>query len=238
MVVLSDFTLLEAQIAPLIRTVSGVVVDSLSGRAIASAEVYFGRDGDVTESGPDGRFKVQAGEADTVVVVRRIGYVPVRLRIAASVSATIIDVGRITLRPVATKLDRIQVEAEEVRLYPELADFYRRRHSLPGHFITPEDLDRARLISDALRSIPSVQLSCGMGGCVAVSHRVSGLFARKCAMAIYIDGLRQADMGIDEIPVEWVAGIEVYSGPSTTPAEFGVGWCGTVVIWTKRGGGP
>jgi hypothetical protein len=41
----------------------------------------------------------------------------------------------------------------------------------------------------------------------------------------------------DEIPLRWVAGIEVYSGLATTPPDFGSGRCGVVAIWTTRAGG-
>jgi hypothetical protein len=47
-------------------------------------------------------------------------------------------------------------------------------------------------------------------------------------------------MEIDEIPLNDIEGIELYNGPSTTPAEF---WqangsqCGTIVVWSRLPGG-
>jgi hypothetical protein len=37
---------------------------------------------------------------------------------------------------------------------------------------------------------------------------------------------------VDEIPVSWIVGIEIYSGPETTPVVFGQGACGVIAIWT------
>jgi hypothetical protein len=57
---------------------------------------------------------------------------------------------------------------------------------------------------------------------------------------IWIDGQRAPGMEIDEIPLNDIEGIELYNGPSTTPAEF---WqangsqCGTIVVWTRLPGG-
>ncbi len=46
-----------------------------------------------------------------------------------------------------------------------------------------------------------------------------------------------AEIDIDAtVPVEQVAGIEVYTGPSEVPARFGVTGtaCGLIAVWTGR----
>lgn len=215
------------------RVVSGVVVDSVTQRVLADAEAYFGPGRAAGESGPDGRFAVSALAADSVLVVRRIGYVPVRLRIRPSVSAALIDVGTIALRPVATRLDRIAVEAEEVNRYPELADFYRRKKSYPGAFVTPEQLERVSKPTDALRMVPSVMVVCPRSGfqCGVAGRRAGA----RCAMALFVDGILQNNMVLDDVPVTEIAGIEVYTGLGSTPAYFSKNSCGSVVVWTRRG---
>ena len=55
--------------------------------------------------------------------------------------------------------------------------------------------------------------------------------------AIWLDGQEVRDMELDNIPVNDIEGMEIYSGPSTTPMQFSHGWsrtdCGAIVIWTR-----
>ena len=51
-----------------------------------------------------------------------------------------------------------------------------------------------------------------------------------------MDGVRHP-FDVDAIPVSWIVGVEIYSGPATTPVEFGMGPCGVVAIWTAIPGG-
>jgi hypothetical protein len=63
-------------------------------------------------------------------------------------------------------------------------------------------------------------------------------------MQIYLNGIRSSDSGpgatsppiIDEWNISNLDGIEVYRGPSETPAMYGGtgGNCGTVLLWTRR----
>ncbi|MBI4503505.1 MAG: hypothetical protein HY700_20385 [Gemmatimonadetes bacterium] len=54
-------------------------------------------------------------------------------------------------------------------------------------------------------------------------------------MDIFLDGQRSS-LKADEIPLDWIAAIGIYLGPSTTPVAFGISRCGVVAIWTKRPG--
>ena len=51
-------------------------------------------------------------------------------------------------------------------------------------------------------------------------------------MEVWVDGVRSPFYDVDEIPVAWIVGIEIYSGPETTPVIFGQGACGAIAIWT------
>src|SRR6267143_5235066 len=132
-------------IAPVERSVTGVVVDSLSGKVLRGAVLYFDGDRAEHQSGRDGRFRIEhVSIGDTLLVVRSIGYVPAFIVVPPSSSASAIDLGQVTIRQVATRLDQIAVEAEAVRAYPQLYDFYRRKQEgLPGQFFTREDIDRS-----------------------------------------------------------------------------------------------
>jgi hypothetical protein len=239
--------------APGERVIVGRVVDSLSGRAIAGAEVYQERGATMFPTAGDGTFRVRGGgPLDTLLIVRRIGYVPRRLAVPLSVS-TEIDLGTVLLKAVATQLDRITVEAEEMAFYPHLADFYRRRNlGLAGFFLTREQIERAnaRKTSNLVERSVKVKTDCNDTGnsrwqkgapfdCTARNSRPQGsslgggqVGVENCEMTVWLDGAR-TDLRIDEIPVRTIAALEVYSGPATTPAAFGSGHCGVVAIWTR-----
>ena len=50
-------------------------------------------------------------------------------------------------------------------------------------------------------------------------------------MTVYVDGMRSS-LRVDEMPLSWIGGIEVYSGLATTPPGLGSGACGVIAIWT------
>ncbi|MBI4421897.1 MAG: carboxypeptidase regulatory-like domain-containing protein [Gemmatimonadetes bacterium] len=243
-------------IAPVDRTVAGLVRDSVSGRPLSGAVLYVASRRDEHRSGGDGRFRIEhTTPQDTVLIARRIGYVPRRIGVPHSVSATLIDVGEVYLRPVATELDRIAVEAEELRLYPHLADFYRRKQEeLPGgEFITREDIQRsgARKTSETLRRSAKIEMDCpnvrlGDDACTARNRRgrdirlgaqTGNWSFDRCEMDLYLDGLRST-LKVDEVPLYLIAAIEIYASGATTPTVFGRGRCGVIAIWTTgaRGG--
>lgn len=59
-----------------------------------------------------------------------------------------------------------------------------------------------------------------------------------CPVEYYIDGVHSGMESMDNIIPTAIAGIEIYRGPSTTPAIFlGTGnrKCGVIAIWTKHG---
>jgi hypothetical protein len=236
-------------IAPAQNTVTGVVVDSVSGKTLRSVGLYFtSRVGD-DRTDRDGRFRIQrTSPSDTVLVLRTIGYVPAYVLVPSSSSAAVIDIGRVALGPVATRLDRIAVEAEEVRLYPHLEDFYRRkREGIAGDFITREDIERTsvRKTSELLSRSAKVSMDCphdavktGDENCLPkdrrglrAGYRVLDNNFGGCEKEVFVDG-RLSTLGVDEVPVSQIAAVEIYAGPATTPANFGQRRCGVIAIWT------
>ena len=258
-----------AQDAPAMseRVVRGIIVDSISGRPLGGVAMYFDGRRDEFYSGSEGEFRI-AGvhRRDSVLVVRRIGFVPLRVGIPKVESPLAIDLGSLHLRPVATKLDQIAVEAEEVERYPLLAAFYRRKqNSVGGTFITRQDIDRSasRRTSEVLRRVVKIEMDCtndrfGDDNCLARNRRGriirpqavssgtrrNGVIVQddtatmdrgvdRCEMELYVDGMRST-LKVDEVPLSWIGGIEVYSGLATTPADLGSGRCGVIAIWTTN----
>jgi hypothetical protein len=238
--------------SPTDRSITGIVSDSVSGRALGAVTLYLDGSRDEYRTAANGRFSLPgAPPGDLVLVVRRIGYVPARVFVAASVSASVIDVGTVLLRPVATELDRIAVETEEVRVQPHLSDFYRRKQQgMPGGtFITRDDIALTGAIasSEVLRRVAKVEMAChnnralGDDNCSARNRRGrdirlvggSGWTFDRCEMEIWVDGGRST-LRVDEIPVDLIAAVEVYGGTSTTPTAFGQGRCGVIAFWLRR----
>jgi hypothetical protein len=144
----------------------------------------------------------------------------------------------VRLAAASVTLDSIAIVADLVQRNPQMADFFRRRDTRTGQFVTQADINRAgrRRTSDALRQMNGVEVRCEQAGggradqpCRILSRRA----LEPCELQIVLDGQRSS-LQIDEIPVAWIAGIEVYTG-STAPPMFSHGACGVVVIWTDKG---
>lgn len=242
--------------------VTGVILDSVSRRPLEGAQVYFTTMPGESRTGSDGRFRLKvASRRDTVMVARRIGFVPTTFTVHIEPGVPVADVGYLQIRPVATKLDQIAVQVEEVRRYPQLEGFYLRKDKLHGlgHFLTRDYIERVAAVrtSDVLRNSHKLEVECGKtpgAQCFAASRRaretrlsraprdstnledISYSFGTgRCRMEIWVDGVR-SPFDVDTIPVDWIVGIEVYSGPATTPPLFGTGPCGVVAIWTVASG--
>jgi hypothetical protein len=238
--------------------VTGIILDSVSRRPLEGASVYFTTLPGENRTGPDGRFRLRvSAPGDTLMVARRIGFVPTTFTVHLIPGIPVSDVGFLQLRPVATKLDEIAVEAEQVRRFPVLEGFYQRKANLEGlgHFFTRDIVERSggARTSDILRRSHKLEIECGRQGsalCVATSRRARetrftsqardstniednaiAFDAGRCRMDVWVDGVR-SPFDLDTVPVEWIVGIEIYSGPATTPAVFGMGACGVIAIWT------
>ncbi|MSR07912.1 MAG: hypothetical protein EXR93_12755 [Gemmatimonadetes bacterium] len=110
--------------------------------------------------------------------MRRIGFVPSTFPVHLAPGAKVSDVGYLQLRQVATKLDQIAVEAEQVRRFPQLEGFYARKDAMHGlgHYLTRDDVERipAARTSDVLRHSMKLEIECGKipgAQCYAASRR-------------------------------------------------------------------
>ncbi len=148
----------------------------------------------------------------------------------------------------AVDLDPIVVEAQGRGTWMDLAGFFDRRKAYGGfaRFYTREDLaaKRARSIEDVLRR-EGIYPRCIELGCVPARPYHGDL----CAVAIYVDGVRFYANDYEVVPIEQVAGIEVYRPgmepvgalPAMRPVsayDFNANLrqgvdCGRVDIWTR-----
>lgn len=215
----------------------GRVTDS-AGVAIADADVAVVALHLLTRTDAQGRFtfsKVARGEHE--ISVRKIGYA------AMTVKGIVGDLEYshdIVMAAQAADLEAVSVNASETRLRLGIEEFYRRRaRGMGGTFFTREEIvaRNAHRTTDVLRNSPSLRIV-GRG----VRFTGSGTAPRGCIPTIWLDGQPVEGMEIDNIPVTDIEGMELYSGPATTPMQFANRSsrmdCGTIVIWTRIPGRP
>lgn len=214
-------------------------VRTVDGRPLPGAKLLvWGSDvtGQTTQNGSFALGQLPAGTFS--LEVRALGYAPKRIPVDLSSRrptqvAVVLD-NRVNL------IEGVTVTADRTRQNRDLTGFEERKAKGGfGRYLSEEDIQKrsALVMTDALRTIPGLQVV--PNGGFGYSLRGRG---GNCAPDVFVDGMRVMDgaTDLDAIvrPPE-VAGIEVYNGGAGAPAQYqapGGGACGTVLIWTKRGG--
>jgi hypothetical protein len=138
------------------------------------------------------------------------------------------------LAPVDAPEDVSTIEIEARRDLLQSVGFHERRVRESGSFLSGDEIRRrgAPYPSELILSFPGFRLSPVGGRGVVVGRQ-------GCPPKLFVDGMdvgdsRQIDL---VVTIGTIAAVEAYPG-STPPAEFaGFGSaCGSVVIWTRRGG--
>ncbi len=216
-------------------TLVGQVVNATTGRPVGGAVVTLVGSGYGAITDSLGNFRVpQTWAGIDTLEVRFIGYEPSRTEVELAPDET----SRITLllSQTVVRVADLVVEVRQTRKARKLQGFLERMQKGFGTFFTPSEI-RTRnphLPSDLLRGIPGVQVGRIEHGRAPVSF---GRGARLgCTPAIYLDGLHQSGLEIDDIPPEDLGAVEVYKGVTDTPMEFmRTNDCGAIVIWTPDG---
>ena len=225
----------------------GGVVTSAAGVPIPNAMVRVTQTGQTTRTGVDGRFRwpgARSGAWD--VSIRALGF-------QAAVFHVTADSGRLApntfqLRPIAQQLDSVVIRASP-QPPSGLAEFERRRLVGFGRYFTAADFAGfgATRMSSLLRMLPAgIIVQDSSGTPLAVSRRGRKLvqdggqfFVVPCVLRTAIDGqLQPWGTSLDVVDPGEIAGIEVYLGASSIPAEFAAAqrdqFCGLLVFWTRR----
>jgi len=212
---------------------TGVVRSARDGRPLADVMISVKGAFSVTDSGgrfsivrlPAGRYALhldyagQHGADDYEVTLRQGGALDLSILLDAKV----------------TDLAPIVVEAASTAYALSLAGFYTRKDRGFGRFVTREEIDRRHPNSlSTMLAGTGIVMRCIRTQIHCMPVRLTS--GRRCAVSVFLDGLRVEDYNIDMIPPEDVLGVEVYRQGSDTPAEFSrySADCGALVIWTKN----
>ncbi|MFI5243787.1 MAG: carboxypeptidase regulatory-like domain-containing protein [Gemmatimonadales bacterium] len=153
------------------------------------------------------------------------------------------------LEGIAEQLDSIMVLGRSGN--GRMADFWNRRMMGVGAFITHDDIERRKPYrpSDLLRTVNGVRVDTDNGdgrpmirmGRTAIAmppRRGSATLAADCKVTYYLDGhfVPGGTFHIDDLPTMSIEAIEVFRGPSETPASFRQREtaCGVISIWTRE----
>lgn len=217
--------------------VAGLVRDT-TGVGIAGAQVTISGSVLRAESDASGKFfleKVPTGP--TTLLVRRLGFAPVSVPVVVRSDSTVPVT--VTIAQTARELNPVVVRAQRVRHYTGyLAGFNERRDRGFGRFITGDEIRKRDPLelTDLLRTIPGIHVSASGLGDARVRIR-----SNQCAPLVWLDGMAAAaaEFDLDALAPMSIAGIEIYSGIATVPAEFVMPFgrtpCGTIIIWSRQG---
>lgn len=221
------------------RTLSGAVVDS-SGKPIEGADVGIVALRRLTRTDERGHFAISNLPDGTVELsIRRLSYQP--RRVSVVIGATPERMIAFTLEPSAAALAGVEVTAAAQRRRQGIEDFYRRRVRGVGTFFSREDILSYHTIrtSDVLRRAPGIRFV-RVGAGLGVRFNSTAIVRRDCIPMIWLDGQQAPGLEVDDFPASDIEGIELYSGPSTTPLQFSQrsssSTCGTIAVWTRNPG--
>lgn len=223
----------------------GRVLASSSGDNSIAAEILVPGLGRTYHTNEQGRFDIAGLAAGPLaVIIRSPGYQPLFTRTLIPQKDTL---PTFALDRLPQSLQTVTViGARDFRGFEE-----RRAVQAGGTYISREDLasrEGAKL-SDFLRTVRGVRIVRRQDGAPVLAS-ARGAFSRSindCPYQIVLDGQRlyalrsggpegSTPPSIDEFAPAGLEAIEVYTGPATTPPQFGGlgAACGTIVLWTRR----
>lgn len=183
-----------------------------------------------------GRFGIVLPVGDRHVTLRKLGYKPLSTGILVT-PAAVTEV-RVTLEPLPQEFDTVHVTATLYDMPPGtppiMEDFYRRRKTGAGFYVTRDEIDRyGGSVSAAVARAAGVRVR------TTTSGHFAGVDIPRCSRAF---GLNRVAVFVDgqSVGSSWpghdddIEAIEVYRGPATMPAEAVGNACAAVFIWTRR----
>jgi hypothetical protein len=212
-------------------SIAGTTVDAQTGMPIVGAAITIPTLSRSVTSDDAGHFLHSTLDAGSYVVqVHAIGYIPSAKSFEVATGQSVTH--RFELTTVLPVLASVVVKGNGASVGRRFEDFDRRRASRRGQFLTRSEIDSRSAInlSDLLQTMRGIRTECVGFTCVVETSRS----AHGCAPAYFVDGRLSTTFG-PSTPVRDIQGVEVYLGPSETPAEYlgPQSGCGVIGIWTK-----
>jgi hypothetical protein len=217
---------------------------SPEGKPIGFAQVQAMGTPITTVTDSSGRFRLPDLTVGPYFLrARKVGYDPVVFSAQVirgdSLDATITLTAFTAAR--GTRLDTVRVTADADRMSRRLRGFDERRRTARGLYVDRAEitLRRPQQLSDLLRGRPNITVQRnGANGETQVFGPRLSISSGYCPLALIVDGvlIPNAAGSIDAlVPVEMIAGIEVYNSGTSVPGEFArLGTdCGAIVVWTR-----
>ncbi len=237
---------LVVMLSRVMGAVSGRILDDTTEQPIGGATVRIPGVQASTLTNSNGRFRLTEVPVGTYdLLIGHVGYGEPRFTVSIENAMSTHTV--IRLEPQVIAVEPISVEITARAKWLEDNGFYRRLESRLGSFVTPREVDaqRHRSFAEVLRTIPAVNMRHICAPHCQYYIQMAGQTMRGCIPTFYVDGRRvnqltdPDDGSIDLDTLAFgsdIAAVEVYRGISETPPEF-YGRCGSIVLWTRRGGG-
>lgn len=242
----------------------GRILDASTGEPIAGAEVRIAPGAPAVLADRSGGFHFADIAPGTLrVLATQIGYREAEGQVEIAAGETVRIEVRMSTTPL--QLDPITVTATRQRM-GRMADFQFRRARGWGTYVMRNEIVRrsparlTQMVEDAGMAVVNTQV--GTGDPQDGFQYGLGLFneRQRCAPMVFVDGIRltymadrsgaaaaaEAADALNMIHPLEVEGMEIYTGASQIPAEFGgyTARCGVVAVWTRgsfgadlRGGG-
>jgi hypothetical protein len=212
-------------------SIAGTTIDAQTGMPIVGAAITIPTLSRSVISDDAGHFLHSTLDAGSYVVqVHAVGYIPSARAFDVVSGQSITHTFQLsTIPPV---LASVIVKGNGASVGRRFEDFDRRRAAGRGQFLTRADIESRSAInlSDLLQTMRGIRTDCVGFTCRVETSRS----AHGCSPAYFVDGRLSTTFG-PTTPIKDLEGVEVYLGPSETPAEY-LGpdsGCGVIGIWTK-----
>jgi hypothetical protein len=243
-VILESESTPEPEVNPSDRVMRGVVM-STDGEPLSYANVQL-NGGRRYVANDSGRFTLPMIPGAFTIVVRRIGFEPVEIKMPAMPDTAV----QVRMTALATALPEQRITGRAAIVSLDLHGFYRRMADYEnggtrGYFITPEDLalQKPHNLTQMLETFPALRVNHSKLGPLYDILRGPN----NCIMTVYLDGIRvikggflDADADTSDFinriaPVSHVGAVEIYARATQAPPQYQGenARCGVVLIWTR-----
>ena len=181
-------------------------------------------------------------------MLRRSGYVPALMAVAAVPAEQTTDLDTIRIREVKTDADRVAVQAADVRVFPELAEFYDHQAKYHGGlFLNPDEMEHQRgPIARVIREKPGFHFICivnrknewdcgqqaGRGRASIMNDNPRSAEQQECDLDVWSNA-KDLERPLNEITADEILALEAYPNPGATPPSYSGSSCAAIMLYMK-----